>query len=333
MKTLRLDPSNRLVTITVGALAAFACTLGVPSEDEVFGTGASVGNGANGGSSAGKGGTTSSGGTAPSAGSGGSASQNNGEGGMPPVVEGNGGQAGDDEPMTPADGGEGGEPGTVVLPPAVLQLHYTFDDLSTFEAIDSSGNEHHGTLTGDSLPVSEVGHIEGAIKLDGTQKQYVAMPADLLAGKEAVSIASWLKLNAAQPWDRLFDFNSSDLNWFYYSPTGWNFNTAAPGTHVAVRNAGVLAPEIQLTETLSVGLWHHVAVVFAPPYLRYYLDGALKSELTSMTLAPRDLGQTHQNWIGRSVYTADPYLSALVDDFRFYSGALTNEEVAELAEM
>jgi hypothetical protein len=333
MKTLRLaSSSNRLLTLTAGALAAFACTLGIPSEDEVFGTGASVGNEPSGGTSGGtSGGSQNTSGSAPMAGTGGSASENNGEGGTP--VNGEGGNAGDGEPTTPAGGGEGGEPGVVVLPPAVLQIHYTFDDLSTFEAIDSSGNGHDGTLTGDSLPVGEEGRINGAIKLDGTQKQYVALPADILAGKDAVSIASFIKLSTAQPWDRLFDFNSSDLNWFYYSPTGWNFNTSAPGTHIAVRNAGVLAPEIQLTETLSVGLWHHVTVVFAPPYLRYYLDGELKTELTTMTLAPRDLGQTHQNWIGRSVYTADPYLSGLVDDFRFYSGALTDDEVSELAAM
>jgi hypothetical protein len=331
--TLRLDPSNRFITLTGGALTALACTLGIPSEEEVFGAAAPAGTGAESGTGSGSGGTSNTGGAGPAAGTGNSPSMTAGEGGTP--SSGEGGQAGDGEPPAPSEGGEGGdggEGGGIVLPPAVLHIHYTFDDLSTFEAIDSSGNELHGTLNGESLPEGEQGQIDGCIRLDGKKKQYVVLPPDLLAGREAVSIASWVKLSTAQPWDRLFDFNSSELNWFYYSPTGWNFNTGAPGTHIAVRNAGILAPEIQLTKTLSVGLWHHIAVVFAPPYLRYYLDGKLEAEISNMTLAPRDLGQTHQNWIGRSVYPTDPYLSALIDDFRFYLGALTSEEVAELAE-
>ena len=323
----RFKVSNRALTLTGSALVAIACTLGVPSKEQVFGTGAPVHPTENGG--AGGALPPGSGGTGESSGTGGGGSSSLPGGGNPAVA--GGGEGGTIDPGGGDEGGQGGDPGVVVLPPAELLIHYTFDDISSFVAVDSSGNGNDGTLTGTSLPVGDVGHLGGAIKLDGTQSQYVALPPDLLAGREAVSVAVWVKLGVAQPWDRLFDFSSSDLNWFYFSPTGWNFNTQAPGTHCAVRNAGVLAPEIVLNETLSVGLWHHVAVVFAPPYLRYYLDGALKSEISNLNLAPRDVGQTHQNWIGRSVYPSDPYLSALVDDFRFYSGALDAEEIDELA--
>lgn len=348
MKTRGLVPSNRLFKILAGAFAAFACSLGVPSEDEVFGTQPSTSNGGSGGSSdsgdtsGGNAGTTGSSGSSSTAGSGGKNTkpEPGGDGGTPSEPPGDGGTGGDDDPKPPINNGDGGtggddnnDPDPVVLPPAVLEIHYTFDDLSSAQAIDSSGNELHGTLHGDELPEGEDGYLDGALSLNGMKKQYVSLPTNILEGKEAVSVAAWLKLSAAQPWDRLFDFNSSDLNWFYFSPTGWNFNTSTTGTHIAVRNAGILAPEIQLTETVSVGIWRHIAVVLAPPYLRYYLDGKLKAELTNMNLAPRDLGKTHQNWIGRSVYPADPYLSALIDDFRFYSGALTDEEVAELADM
>jgi hypothetical protein len=52
-----------------------------------------------------------------------------------------------------------------------------------------------------------------------------------------------------------------------------------------------------------------------------------------MNFGPDSLGDTTQNWIGRSVYAADPYLTGQIDDFRLYSGALTSEEVAVLAAM
>jgi hypothetical protein len=103
------------------------------------------------------------------------------------------------------------------------------------------------------------------------------------------------------------------------------------GTRCATRTPTALAPEIMLTETVSINTWHHITVVFAKPYLRYYLDGQLKSELSNISFGSDELGKTTQNWIGRSVYAPDPYLSGLVDDFRIYEGALSAEEISELA--
>ena len=45
-----------------------------------------------------------------------------------------------------------------------------------------------------------------------------------------------------------------------------------------------------------------------------------------MTLKPSTLGNTTQNWIGRSQYS-DAYLDGLVDDFRIYDHALSASEI------
>jgi hypothetical protein len=50
-----------------------------------------------------------------------------------------------------------------------------------------------------------------------------------------------------------------------------------------------------------------------------------------MTLNPAALGATNQNWIGRSQFSADPFLGATVDDFQIYDHALSASEVAALA--
>jgi hypothetical protein len=49
-----------------------------------------------------------------------------------------------------------------------------------------------------------------------------------------------------------------------------------------------------------------------------------------MTLTGASLGNTTQNWIGRSQYQADPYLDGKVDDLRIYSRALSAAELATL---
>lgn len=320
MKTRSNQPA--LVTTALGLGFFAACSLTVPSEDELFGGAGSGGKSPTAGSK-----TGGSAGTEPTEQGGESGAMGGADGapgGSGPTPQ--GGQP----PVDPGMGGQAGEPGVVVLPPAELFLHYEFDDVSELIAVDATGNDRHGTLAGTSLPMVDVGKLDGALRLTGSLKQYVQLPNDVLEDKPAVSIASWIKLEQALAWDRLFDFNSGESNWFYFSPTGWNSNTMTFGTRVATRTPSALAPEIMMNETVSIGAWHHVVVVFAKPYLRYYLDGKLKSEISNMSFDSAALGKTNQNWIGRSVYAPDPYLTGMVDDFRIYSGALTDEEITEL---
>lgn len=321
----RAQATIALALVCAGVVAA--CSLTVPPEDELFAN-ANAGAAADAGTA----------GSPPSGGSSGGGGTMAGTTGVVPTAAGmsNGGEAGAPELTNPeggsdSAGGAGGGPGDVELPPAKLLLHYTFDDVSAQIAEDVTGHLLDGTLAGLSLPTGAEGHIDGALQLSGGQKQYVQLPNDILEHHSTISIASWLKLSQALAWDRLFDFNSGESNWFFFSPTGWNTNTSTFGTRCAMRTPAVLAPEIMLTETVSINVWHHIAIVFAKPFLRYYLDGELKSELTNISISSDALGATNQNWIGRSVYAADPYLSGLVDDFRIYSGALTPAEVSELA--
>jgi hypothetical protein len=93
------------------------------------------------------------------------------------------------------------------------------------------------------------------------------------------------------------------------------------------------AGESMLTapEMLPAG-WHHVAVVIngTSRTMQLYLDGAVVVSGTTNTL-PSNLGNTTQNWLGRSQYP-DPYFNGSLDDFRIYSRALSSAEVAWLAE-
>ena len=316
----------------LGATLITACSLSIPSEETLFGAAGGGGAGAMSGATAeggapddGNGGRTEGG-----AGTNAGGKHQGGMGGRPEPTGGaaNAGEAGE---ATGPEAGAGGEP-SIVLPPAILLIRYDFDDLTQLTAKDVSGNGNDGVLAGTGgLPIAAQGHINGALKCDGALKQYVQLPNDILDGRQGISVAAWLYLEQATAWDRLFDFNSGESNWFYFSPTGWNPNTMSFGSRVAARTPSALAPEITMAETVSIKTWHHIAVVFAQPFLRYYLDGELKSERDGLSFGPGGLGKTNQNWIGRSVYAADPYLTGMVDDFRVYTGALTAEQVSTLA--
>ena len=62
-----------------------------------------------------------------------------------------------------------------------------------------------------------------------------------------------------------------------------------------------------------------------------YLDGELVDDNTSGYLDPSDLGNTDQNWLARSQYSADPYFDGTLDDVRIYDRVLSDEEITQLA--
>jgi hypothetical protein len=82
---------------------------------------------------------------------------------------------------------------------------------------------------------------------------------------------------------------------------------------------------------LPTGVWTHVAVTISGSTGTLYINGVASGSNSNITLSPQSLGSTTQNWIGRSQFSADPYLDGRVDDFRIYGGALTAAEVQALA--
>ena len=91
--------------------------------------------------------------------------------------------------------------------------------------------------------------------------------------------------------------------------------------------------EQQLNDTgnLPLNTWSLVTVTLSGTTGTLYVNGQPVATNTNMTLNPSSLGDTNQNWIGRSQFSADPYLNATVDDFNIYSRALSAAEVATLA--
>jgi hypothetical protein len=58
-----------------------------------------------------------------------------------------------------------------------------------------------------------------------------------------------------------------------------------------------------------------------------YLDGKVVGQTSDARLLPSDLGQTTQNWIGRSQWAADPYFTGSIDEFRMYNRVLSDAEI------
>jgi len=194
-------------------------------------------------------------------------------------------------------------------------------------ALDWSGHDRHGTLFGG--PAWAAGYDGGGLKLDGVD-DYVSLPIGSLIGSlRSSTFATWVNFsNAGGAWQRVFDFGSgTTINMFLTPRT----DTAGPMRFsITIGGGGAAEEQATAPGTLPSG-WHHVAVTMnaAARTNTLYLDGAVVATNTAATLTPSSLGNTTNNWLGRSQYTADGYFNGALDDFRIYDYALSPDEVVK----
>lgn len=165
------------------------------------------------------------------------------------------------------------------------------------------------------------------IALTGNSGSYLSFPEGMFRNHKDFCVAVWVRPDALVRWARIWDFGSGpDYNMFL-TPSGSNENL-----QFSIK-AGTVTQDITTSVLLEEGAWAHVAVVKNGNVGQLYVNGALVGTNSSMTLSPSSLGNTTQNWVGRSQYSADPSFAGMVDDLRIYRSALTPAEVVELAEM
>ena len=169
------------------------------------------------------------------------------------------------------------------------------------------------------------GQLGNAVKLNGGG-EYVNLPAGIVSGLSDFTVSAWVNPASNDTWARVFDFGTgTTVNMFM------TINGGGAGLRFAITTGGGGA-EQQLTGggQLPLNTWSHVAVTLSGTTGTLYLNGAPVATNPNMTLHPSSLGNTNQNWIGRSQYP-DPFLNAIVDDVNIYDLALSAAAVAALA--
>ena len=238
--------------------------------------------------------------------------------------------------------GAGGRGGTAGAGDPSVVLWYKMDETSGTTAADSSGNGRNGTVTiaGTGTAAFSTNHQvgTGALNLtsaNNTNGAYVVVPASLnaMGATTAITIATWVNITTDRAWARVFDFNNSSTTGYMFLTTYQNQATPNSVRFAITMTNNMGEQVISGPARLSTGVWHHIAVVLGAGATytgTLYVDGASVGTNMAMTLRPSNLGNTANNSIGRSAFTADPYLSGLVDDFRVYNRALTGAEITAL---
>jgi hypothetical protein len=196
-----------------------------------------------------------------------------------------------------------------------LAHRYSF----TSNVWDSVGMAH-GTLMGSATVTN------GALVLDGTTGSYVNLPGGLVSDSSAVTLECWATFGVNGNYARVVDFGNisgtSGSQYFYFSP-----HTSSGSQHMEMKPKNTTTT-FDVSGTLD-NRTIHVVCILDPTnnYAAIYTNGALES---SATIAWPKFTNVSSAWsfIGRSLFSADAYLNATIDELRLYDGRLSPTEIA-----
>lgn len=202
-----------------------------------------------------------------------------------------------------------------------------------------SFNEIAGSSTAaDSVPGNSPtwdGALNGGASLNGNQlvldgvDGFVQFPGGILSGLDAVTVETWVSFGTIGTWANLFAFGDTD------GTLGHNYITCQPHTGPATAQTGIKNASSEqnpfFTPVLDNYTNAHIVAVFHPlaGYCSIYTNGMLAGINSAITITLADALFTGDplNYIGHSLYSADPFLAGYLDEFRIYNGPLTPGQI------
>ena len=213
---------------------------------------------------------------------------------------------------------------------AFLAHRYSFSESGGNSVGDSAGGPawtgtlpNGGTLAG------------GQLALLSSSQQYVSLPAGIVNQLGGLTLMAWVNLVSTNTWNRIFDFGIGTTTYMYLTPVN-NGGTL----QFAIKPPGGSEQTMSSSALVSTGTWHQVAVTLSGntgiPGMSgaggsgvLYLDGVKVGSTEDFTVNPASLGNTANDYLGKSQTSSDPYLNGAIDEFRIYNGVLAPSDIAQ----
>ena len=216
---------------------------------------------------------------------------------------------------------------TVVLPQATMVHRYTFNQTSGLIVTDFVGNAH-GVIRAatNEFGITNFGWVGGTqLNLNTTGSvwdTYIELPPGIVSRlTNNATFEVWVSQSAAQiaTWQRIFDFGSV---------------AGQPNIFLTRRFSTANLPRFDwvsgyMDSSVAWGTGQrHFVVLYNDEgdSAVMYLNGVRVAQSAAATLSLASLTDTN-NWLGRSLYAADPYFRGTYIEFRIYSGLLTEAEI------
>ena len=196
---------------------------------------------------------------------------------------------------------------------------WKLDETTGLSAMDSSGNNHNGTLINGPMWTTS-GQLNGALQFDGLNDYVKIAGYQGITGIASRTCTAWIKTSGTAQ-------NSVILSW---GGDKWIVGLFSTG-ELTVYAGG---PYIKTTKLLNDNQWHHVVAVMTNDgspnvsEINLYVDGLLQTTANS----PGDINTPQANDVFIGAFsTGSPanFFKGLIDDVRIYDGALSDEQIAE----
>jgi hypothetical protein len=216
------------------------------------------------------------------------------------------------------------------VPGRSLVGYWKLDETTGLIANDSSGGEHHGTVTNTAPePGWETAYVDGGLHLDGTD-DFIAVTDDpALDLSDAGTLALWFKMDSFKSFGGLI--HKGDAKNFSdeaYTLQFWSGSRVYLGL-----KGGGQSRSIQTNTVFNNGQWYHVAAVWDATGMYLYVDGALDRS-SSNTVSAMDSPGNLNLGAQLAVYYSSSYhnlpFDGIIDDVRIYAEALSAEDVEAL---
>jgi hypothetical protein len=186
-------------------------------------------------------------------------------------------------------------------------------------SVTNSRGFNHGAATGS--PTYAASANGQALSLDAVD-DYVTLPAGILNVND-ITFCLRFKWNGGAAYQRIFDFGNNTTQYMFLTP-----RSASDTLRFAITSSGNGNEQRVETPMLPTGEWAHVAVVLEGNSGKIYVNGSLAAS-NLVTLNPSSLNPA-VNYIGKSQWP-DPLFGGQMDDFHIYNRALSDFEIANLA--
>jgi hypothetical protein len=212
---------------------------------------------------------------------------------------------------------------TNILAPTPTVIHrYSFNIALDYS--DSVGGAN-GTANGTSIS-------DGTkLILDPSGQGYLSFPTNVLAGEQAATIEAWVNVNTAANNSMIWAFGDQN------SSTGNGRNgiltTTSPNLRTALFDTDpgfAHEQNAQRNGNLNGLSAQHIVGVYDPLIgkVQVYLNSALVAQVNAISPLTQSIVNPTFLQLGRSLYNADPYWNGSVDEFRIWSGALSQQQIA-----
>lgn len=196
------------------------------------------------------------------------------------------------------------------------------------DALDASGNNYHGTVSGASLVNDRFGNPLSAYHFDGVDDNiYIpGFPTSYVN----YSFCAWIKADVINQNDKGVVNQVGTHTGISENMTSFGIATITSQNRFLARHRADDGTYIGSTDNTDIDLnWHFVVATFDGDSLKYYKDGIQQNFTLINTSAPKIdtllIGCGRTNLIPFGFY-----FSGVIDDIRVYNRELTNCEITTL---